>query len=44
MRGGEGLHDLICDVLKHADMEALLEVAASSSSSLRPPESGQSAD
>lgn len=43
MRGGEALHDLICDVLKHSEMEALLEVAESSSS-LKPPESGQSAD
>ncbi|KAM9334212.1 peptide chain release factor 1, mitochondrial [Symphorus nematophorus] len=44
MRGGEALHDLISDVLKHAEMEALLEVVESSSSSLKPPESGQSAD
>lgn len=43
MRGGEALDDLICDVLKHAEMEALLEVVESSSSR-RPPESEQSAD
>ncbi|XP_044043090.1 peptide chain release factor 1, mitochondrial [Siniperca chuatsi] len=44
MRGGEALHDLISDVLEHAEREALLEVVESSSSSLKPPESGQSAD
>lgn len=42
MRGGEALDDLICDLLKHAEMEALLEVVESSSR--RPPESEQSAD
>lgn len=41
MRGGEALDDLICDVLKHAEMEALLEVVESS---WRPPESEQTAD
>ncbi|XP_041822217.1 peptide chain release factor 1, mitochondrial isoform X2 [Chelmon rostratus] len=40
MRGGEDLHDLICDLLEHAEMEALLEVVESS----KPPESGQSAE
>lgn len=44
MKGGEALDDLISDVLKHAEMEALLEVVEGSSSSQRPPESGQSAD
>lgn len=29
MRGGEALDDLIRDVLKHAEMEALLEVVES---------------
>ncbi|XP_037617682.1 peptide chain release factor 1, mitochondrial [Sebastes umbrosus] len=43
MRGGEALHDLISDVLEHTEREALLE-AAENSSSLKPPESGQSAD
>ncbi|XP_073318440.1 peptide chain release factor 1, mitochondrial [Pagrus major] len=43
MRGGEALHDLICDVLKHTETEALLEVVESSSS-LKPTESGRSAD
>lgn len=31
MRGGEALHDLICDVLEHAEMEALLEEVQNSS-------------
>ncbi|XP_034410457.1 peptide chain release factor 1, mitochondrial isoform X2 [Cyclopterus lumpus] len=43
MRGGEALCDLIWDVLEHAEREALLEVVQSSRS-LKPPESGQSAD
>nr|XP_046238550.1 peptide chain release factor 1, mitochondrial [Scatophagus argus] len=33
MRGGEPLHDLICDVLKHGEMEALLEVVENNSRS-----------
>ncbi|XP_049426298.1 peptide chain release factor 1, mitochondrial isoform X1 [Epinephelus fuscoguttatus] len=43
MRGGEALQDLISDVLEHAEREALLELVESSCS-LKPPESGQSAD
>ncbi|XP_031707468.1 peptide chain release factor 1, mitochondrial [Anarrhichthys ocellatus] len=43
MRGGEALHDLIADVLEHAEREALLEVVESSSSP-KPAECGQSAD
>ncbi|TNN56473.1 Peptide chain release factor 1, mitochondrial [Liparis tanakae] len=43
MRGGEALCDLICDVLEHAEREALLE-AVESSRSLKPPESGPAAD
>ncbi|XP_070786805.1 peptide chain release factor 1, mitochondrial isoform X2 [Enoplosus armatus] len=43
MRGGEALHDLISDVLEHAEREALLEVVESSSRGLKPPESGPSA-
>lgn len=38
MRGGEALDDLICDVLEHADREALLEVAESGGG-LKAPES-----
>ncbi|KAL7369575.1 hypothetical protein ABVT39_002376 [Epinephelus coioides] len=43
MRGGEALQDLISDVLEHTEREALLELVESSCS-LKPPESGQSAD
>lgn len=43
MKGGEALQDLICDVLRHTETEALLE-AVESSSSLKPTESGRSAD
>ncbi|XP_068165387.1 peptide chain release factor 1, mitochondrial [Antennarius striatus] len=43
MRGGEPFYHLVCDVLKHSEMEALLG-AVESSSSLKPPESEQSAD
>ncbi|XP_042369092.1 peptide chain release factor 1, mitochondrial isoform X2 [Plectropomus leopardus] len=43
MRGGEALQDLINDVLERAERESLLELVESSSS-LKPPESGQSAD
>ncbi|XP_049919249.1 peptide chain release factor 1, mitochondrial isoform X2 [Epinephelus moara] len=43
MRGGEALQDLISDVLEHAEREALLELVESSCS-LKPLESGQSAD
>ncbi|KAL3999622.1 Ras-related protein Rap-1B [Sarotherodon galilaeus] len=43
MRGGEALDDLISDILEHTEKEALLE-AVENSSSLKRPESGQSAD
>lgn len=44
MRGGEALDHLISDVVKHAEMEALLEAVekSCSSSRLRPPQSGPS--
>ncbi|XP_029928877.1 peptide chain release factor 1, mitochondrial [Myripristis murdjan] len=44
MRGGVALDDLISDVLEHGEREALLELVESSTSSLKPPESGQSVD
>ncbi|KAM3585632.1 uncharacterized protein V6R79_023376 [Siganus canaliculatus] len=44
MRGGEALEDLICDVLQHTEMEALLEVVESSNNSVKPSDSGQAAD
>ncbi|XP_026158045.1 peptide chain release factor 1, mitochondrial [Mastacembelus armatus] len=42
-RGGRALDDLICDVLEHAEKEALLEVV-DGSSSLNRPESGLTAE
>lgn len=43
MNGGEALDSLICDVLAHAEREALLEVVERSGS-LKRPEPEQSAD